>query len=358
MNANCECPVAGFCKRHGVTKNQRQHELCRGENCTPQQCQKYWDAWERGVMMGQSAPVTEPKPATVAVTKRSRGLGDRIERAIKKTTGVSGCGGCKKRAAVLNHWFPADLPPIEPVVLDAPVRHLMFHIWPTKRSESWRWNCDRLIKNQSLFNGRRIIGIVTSHDAVRPSVVKEYLKDFTDEFIVSKNNAKQGEVMTFVPSLERLEAHQGEQDVTFRAHTKGARHSFAIDDPEHTVYRWTEAMYETCLHWDSARELLEKHGTVGSFRRFSKPSRGSWGPWHFSGSFYWFRNKDAFARNWRYIPKKYYGTEAWPGTMFKPEETGVIVGDSVGHLYAVNYWESEIEPQLKAWRERHQGREK
>jgi hypothetical protein len=36
----------------------------------------------------------------------------------------------------------------------------------------------------------------------------------------------------------------------------------------------------------------------------------------------------------------------------------VIVGDSVGHLYAVNYWESEIEPQLKAWRERHQGREK
>ena len=49
----CECPIAGFCKRHGVHKSAHLHKLCqnhlkyfnlwekcRGPNQNPNDCQK------------------------------------------------------------------------------------------------------------------------------------------------------------------------------------------------------------------------------------------------------------------------------------------------------------------------------
>jgi hypothetical protein len=35
-----------------------------------------------------------------------RGLGDLVAKTIKATTGIEGCGGCKKRQAALNKWVP------------------------------------------------------------------------------------------------------------------------------------------------------------------------------------------------------------------------------------------------------------
>lgn len=42
----CECPAAGHCPRHGFEKNGRQWQLCRGENCTPQQQARFVARWE------------------------------------------------------------------------------------------------------------------------------------------------------------------------------------------------------------------------------------------------------------------------------------------------------------------------
>lgn len=358
INANCECEGPGECARHGITKTPRQFELCRGIDCTAQQCTRYWDAWEQGRLFGQTAPVADPKPAALEVTPRKViGLGDWVSRQIQRVTGVKACGGCKGRAATLNHWFPADLPPIEPITLDSPTRHLMFHIWPVKGYGGWQWNCDRLLANAALFNGRRIVSIVLSRETDRAEAVQEYLRGFTDEYIVMPNNPKLREVQTFIPMLERLEGNQGPQEVTFTAHSKCVRHRIDPDQAGSTIFRWAEAMWETVLHWPAARPLLEHFGTVGSFRRFGKPQSGAFGPWHYSGTFYWFRNRDAFARNWRYVPKRFFGTEAWPGWMFRPEESGCIVCDRVNDLYNLEYWEREIEPQLAAWREaRREGR--
>ena len=98
-----------------------------------------------------------------------------------------------------------------------------------------------------------------------------------------------------------------------------------------------------------APELLT-HATAGAFRKFGNPQRNGWGLWHYSGSLYWFRNRDAFRRNWRYVPERFYGTEAWPGIMFAPDESACVVCDDVGDLYNLDYFEKHIEPQLAAWR--------
>ena len=352
MNTLCECPYSGLCARHGVNKTLREHDLCRGANCTAAQSERYWTAWEEGRLSGQSAPVAVPKEfVKFREPRRDAGFGDWMSRQITRFTGVTPCGGCKGRAAWLNHWFPADLPAVEPVDLDDAVRHVAFHLWPVAGYGAWQWNCDRLLAHANLFNGRRIVSIAIDSSTDDAETVKHYMRDFTDEFLVVGNHARLREVVTFVPMLEKLEAYQSPQDVTLYCHGKCVRHRLAADATGTTIFKWAEAMWETVPQWERVRPLLENHATVGSFRRQGTPQPNGWGPWHYSGTFYWFRNRDAFRRNWRYVPQQFYGVEAWPGLMFRPEEAACVFADNVQDLYQWDYWNTQIQPQLEAWRQ-------
>ena len=354
MNNLCECKLAGFCERHKVAKCEREFQLCQGINCTGAQSAQYWNAWEQGVAAGQAgiSPVAEPKEFSAGnlVPVPRRGLGDWISSGITAITGIQPCGGCKQRAAILNHWFPTTLPPIEPVSLTAPVRHLTFHVYPVKGNGSWQWNCDRLLEHREQFNGRRIVAIATDGQTDSAETVQAYLRDLTDEFIIVKNNPNRREVETWIPMLERLEKYQSDQDVTFSCHAKGIRRPLLETDND-AIYRWTKAMYDTTLSRPEAvRKLLETQATVGSFRRYGAgTNQKGFGLWHFSGTFYWWRNRDAYRRNWRYVPQAFFGTEAWPGLLFRPDESACVACDNVGNLYDRAYWDREIEPQLRAW---------
>ena len=251
-------------------------------------------------------------------------------------------------------WPYGNAPPVETIPLENPVRHLTYHVWPVKGHGAWQWNCDRLLEYAELFNGRRIVAIVQGQGADSADVVKEYLKGFTDEFIVMPNNSRLREGVTWVPMLGRLQQHQSENDVTFSCHAKGVKHKINLaDSAGSTIYRWTSAMYELCLNWEVVLPLLQKNGTVGAFRRYNSARRGGFGPWHYSGSFYWWRNKDAFARDWKRVPETFFATEAWPGYVFKDTESGLILFDKTADLYKLNYWQETIEPELQRWRERH-----
>lgn len=360
MNTLCECPIAGYCGRHRIHKTHREHELCRGLNCRAQQSARYWQAWEAGRMSGQNGQAVEAprdfdeqSPLATVNPPIVRGFGDWVSHKITSLTGIVPCGGCKQRAAWLNHFFPSTLPPIEPVALSRPVRHLMFHVFPTRGGDMWRWNCDQLLRRADAFNGRRLVSIATDGSTEPAAAVKEHLRGFTEEFLEFRNEPQLREVVSFVPMLERLEKYQSDQDLTFSCHAKGARHKIDAGNPNSTLPLWTRAMFETLLDSPQvACKALETAATYGTFRRFGSHQHGGWGIWHFTGTFYWFRNRDAFRRNWRYLPRRFYGTEAWPGLMFRPEEAATVI-DSVADLYKLDYWQHVIEPQLAAWRAQH-----
>lgn len=246
----------------------------------------------------------------------------------------------------------AVMPPLDVVSLEHAVRHLTFHLWPVAGYGAWQWNCDWLLRHAELFNGRRIIAIAESAETDRADAVKEYLKGFDAEFIVVPNNTKLREVATWLPMLELLKPYQGISDVTFSCHGKCVRHKLTHESSTgSTIFEWTRLMYETCLDWDAVRPLLERHGTVGSLRRTSGTMQGNggFGPWHYSGTFYWWRNRDAFRRSWRAVPQQFFGTEAWPGWMFRASEAGVVFGDNVGDLYTRDEM-SRIMGQYEIWK--------
>jgi len=345
-NPHCECQIAGWCARHQMNKPEHLFLLCKGLANSIDGGRKYWIAWEQG-MIGATRPpdpITNPPPFCVHARPRNS-IADGLHLATAGLIAASS-GNHKNQQAVIDHWIPTNIEPIAPVTLATPVRHLTCHLWPVNGYGTWQWNCDHLLANAALFNGRRVVAIVESPEAASADEVKEYLKGFTDEFIVLKNNKTFREVVSWITMLERLEPYQSENDVTFSCHGKCCRHKIGVADSGHTIFSWAKAMYDTCLDWESVAPLLRTHATVGSFRKNGVTRRGGFGPWHYTGAFYWWRNRDAYKRNWRYVPNAFFGTEAWPGWLFTRAESAYLVKDNVGDLYQMDYWNTEIQPEL------------
>ena len=78
-NPLCECPVAGYCKRHQMDKNETFHALCHGDR--GQAGWKYFVAWESGKMGAVS-----PHDANLNPPPFEGVPGEPI-------LGCSGCGG-------------------------------------------------------------------------------------------------------------------------------------------------------------------------------------------------------------------------------------------------------------------------
>lgn len=92
-NPLCECPVAGYCKRHQMEKNETFHALCHGDR--GQAGWKYFVAWESGKMGAVS-----PRDANTTPPAFEGIPGEPI-------LGCSGCGGPVARPNVIQQIVSA-----------------------------------------------------------------------------------------------------------------------------------------------------------------------------------------------------------------------------------------------------------
>jgi len=227
-----------------------------------------------------------------------------------------------------------------------PRRNLIYHVWPV-RDSLWRWNIDQLLKRIDIFNGRRIVGIVHDSRSDPPEEVMKALDGHGCEFVVHPN-ADTGEAITFPEMLERV-ASDDPNEITFYGHAKGVKYGSKASS---SVRQWTEALYMTALDdWLSVVHQLQQFGMTGAFKmrgRFRSHRQCS--DWHYSGTFFWFRHARVFNRSWHVVPQFYCGVEAWPGTLFRAEETGCLFLDGLTDLpYLANFWRRRGNVALKNW---------
>lgn len=249
---------------------------------------------------------------------------------------VSGCGCGAANAADR----PQRGGPVPHVDLSDAVRHLTYHIWPTKGNDCWRWNLRQLAERWPLFNGRKVLGIAYDYRSEFPDMVLHECHCNGvrfDEVISRRNTTKLGEVKTWLWRLTELQPHNAQpNEVVFAAHAKGVRHAPGVMIP------WVSTMYECCLDdWQTVRQQLEWSLMTGPFQQVRDGHR-----WHYSGSFYWFRLHDIARRNWRHIEGHYSGTETWPWLMADRSETGCLFARDCGDLYTTQgllrqQWEAE-----------------
>jgi hypothetical protein len=154
------------------------------------------------------------------------------------------------------------------------------------------------------------------------------------------------EVATYREMLPHI--GDGVNDVTFCLHAKGVQDHTSTSD---CVKWWTEAMYETVYdNIDGVLQPMKNNAlVVGSFRRRGRHFATEYG-WHFSGTFYAFRNHAAFYNRFPAYKNVWWGTESWPGQYFHITQSHCIFGDYAGDLYTLN---NQPRKQLEKWRIEH-----
>ncbi len=411
MNPLCECDGAGFCGRHQMNKSQTLFSMCKGTaNCSD--CgRKYWTAWERG-HVGATAPDNpvvnppefcsadgqSPGPAACSgcsgassvrrpsifqyASNASQALikfvGDGLKTvseavqsermAICETCPLNTNGNCDACGCVLKYktsarlekcpagkWFP-DMHERRPLL--NPVRNLVMHLLPVAGNSNWKMNLNELKERSELFNGKRVLAI--SIDS-RESVAGKNLKTVTADEVIAyskcigfewttieafPNNSSLREGATFPFLLEQVRSVES-NEVTFCCHGKGTTHQ----DGSITV-PWAKRQYRVCLdQWEYVQSALEQYSMAGCFRRFGDFNTPGNNRWHYSGTFYWFRNDDVFSSGkWRNIDRQFFGTESWPGLMFKPEQVECLFADNAGDLYLKSEW-NRIDKEAQVWEE-------
>lgn len=231
-------------------------------------------------------------------------------------------------------------------------RNLLFHLAPFETNPGlWRWHVSQLRQNQSLFNGSRHVAIVVGEGLANPNTVRDELGGGF-EIIELPNDPSLREVATFEALFAKVMTDDQSQ-VTLYAQSKGVTR-----DPKtelgKTARRWAELLWETYTsYWPAVEAVLDKYPVAGSFIRRGQFFRESVSSWHYSGSWFWFRNRDLFAKDWRKIDRFWSGIEPYPSLHFAAQDAGLIFKDGGSNkddwLYLPSAWPS-IEAELVEWR--------
>jgi hypothetical protein len=207
-------------------------------------------------------------------------------------------------------------------------RHLLYHLYP-RRNGLWRFNVNLLKPHLRLFNGKKVVHIATDNSTEPPQLVRDAFEDPTIQFEVTPNHPLH-ETGPFIDIL--MPQICSEKGVTFYAHGKGA--SYGKRDVPY-VLNWARNMYYHNLH-AATFDLLESYEAVGVYRR--KMLHGP-SPWHYSGTFFWFRNDSVFQgeKDWRCIERGPHGVEQYIGCIVPYEHSACVYGDNAPNLYIALY---------------------
>lgn len=226
-------------------------------------------------------------------------------------------------------------------------RNLLMHIYPLRCHQNWRRSVAHLCARWDQFTGRRVASVALDEKTNSLDEVREAFGNREVEFRAVKNGPLQ-EVASFPGLLETVEPDR--DSITFYCHAKGATHC----DPTSASHLWCDAMAEACLDYPELVDCCLSEAVVcGAFR--SKMIIGWPGPsppFHFAGTWFWFRNDVLFERDWRQVDPVLWGVEAWPGFRFAEAESRCLFLDNAHtlHLYDQAFWAKIITPGMVNWR--------
>lgn len=214
--------------------------------------------------------------------------------------------------------------------------NLLYHITPLKNK--YHWNLNQIVKRLDIFKTGKVVFAVAQGKGLEDiEKVKQLLPNNSNVTVFPiENDLVYRETVSLLPLLQHVQLEK--DSYTFYAHTKGITRG---NQP--AIKIWTEAMYEWNLdNMLLVYRMLKKYPVVGCFKRYNAKCKDApaifyKSTWHYSGTFWWFRNNDLFAkRNWQNIPLDRYGTEVYLSWLFKSKDAGVLIGDDCPSLYRMS----------------------
>lgn len=225
-------------------------------------------------------------------------------------------------------------PPPKPPYTAISKRNLIYNVYPNPTNPSWGSNLHQLRTRLHLFNGQRVIAIATAPELIDPVKITAILGPDA-KYFTFPNDPLLRETASFSKLLHAVNNSNPNQ-ATFYAHTQGTA-PYHQHDPQRRLAKryWRNRMYHELLDdWPRIAAHLRTYPTVGTFKvDYAKlppavaksPTGIIWPPWHFAGSFYWFRNDCTFRNpEWSSIPNDPYASEMWPGRLFHTQQAASV----------------------------------
>jgi len=222
--------------------------------------------------------------------------------------------------------------------------NLIYNICLTNINPILYFNLSNLKRYLHKFNGKKIINVNYLDKDFAEEFILTYFKEFDDiTFYFTNNNDTNGwyELKPFMNKLLPSVYSLNDNEYTFYGHTKGVtRYNHPT---EFVCLLWAHTMYTKNLdNLEYITNILQTYACCGTFK-LNKPFTAlSFVPWHYSGAFFWFRNKSLFEKDWQNFYPNVYGLEGYLPTHFSTEEAFSIqpeLPDGYEDIYMKHNWE-------------------
>jgi len=228
-----------------------------------------------------------------------------------------------------------------------PTRNLIFHIYPRVGKEwNWHWHLDQIRRAAPVFNGEIILATVTGPELAPAAEVRRVAEGIPVSEWIVKPNTRLAETETHLDLLRAVQTDDP-NTITLRGHTKGVTHR-----PEQHEQEWARLMWEACLDLPSVEDALSSHLMAGSLK-CHKPitSKHQGYEWFYAGTFFWFRNREIFQREWSVVHPTRWFVEEWPGILCARQEAACLCYDSAdGSVFRGRAWADRVAPAFERWR--------
>lgn len=209
-------------------------------------------------------------------------------------------------------------------------RNLIYFICPFDGDE-WRMNVDKLRPLLNVFNGKVIVTVAQGKGLAPVMEVRRAFGTYVDRIIWSEvqNNRNLGETPHFLPAMQLL-ASEDPDEITMYAHAKGVRYRRINPKRLNNIRLWRNVMYERLTDVQAVeQEFARGADCVGCFKRNEGKVGGLLTPWHYSGTFFWFRHSAVFSQNWEEIASNRFGVETYLSSKIPKENAGCLYADDL-----------------------------
>ena len=203
-----------------------------------------------------------------------------------------------------------------------PTRNLLFHIFPRIGAEwNWHWHIEQIRKNAHKFKGKICIGIATGVNLENPENVQSMLDGIPVTDWIIKPNTHMAETVTFTDLLRCVQSDDP-NTITFRGHCKGVTHR-----QNGFEFEWARVMWDTCMDIASVEKALSSHLMAGCLKCHKPIVPKNKSSWFYAGTFFWFRNRQIFNRDWGYTEPTRWFAEYWPDVVCENSEAACLFHD-------------------------------
>jgi len=236
-------------------------------------------------------------------------------------------------------WEPATIAEVPQTQSTLPVNHpmlrnLIYHVYPVATNDEWKLNVERLCRSWTLFNGRKIVGVVCDNDTVPVEAVQAAFPDDAIEWLVAPNDPVRGETVTFLPAAKRLESLNS-YEATFYAHAKGTHRAGnpKNETPAERIRQWRDFCYRGCLERlpPDFDDIIHVKPCAGCLKRQKGLPQEKGRPesyWHYSGNFWWINHAHFFSLpDALHLGPSRWALERHLGELFPEADAVCLAGD-------------------------------